>query len=97
MEITRHGAWQSPFEGKTVFACVAEKREHLLFLVKRFHMHQLEAVHALIPSFVLVTRFVHASREEKTYQSNSTNELVVPNAPCGCPRGWVGCPRAGLQ
>ena len=79
MEITRHGAWQSPFEGKTVFACVAEKQEHLLLLAMCFHMHQLEAVHALIPSFVLVTRFVHASREEETYQSNSTNELVVPN------------------
>jgi hypothetical protein len=43
-------------------------------------MKQMEAVHALISSFVLVTPCVHASREEEMYQSNSTNELVVPNA-----------------
>jgi len=79
LEITRQGECQSPFEGKTVFACFAEKREHLFLLVKRFHMRQLEAVHALLSSFALVTPCVQSSREEELYQSNSTNELVVPN------------------
>ena len=65
---------------KTVFACFAEKRGHLVLLVKRFHMQQMEAVHALLSSFVLGTPCVHTSREEEMYQRNSTNELVVPNA-----------------
>lgn len=43
-------------------------------------MKQMEAVHALKSPFVLVTLYIHGSREEEMDQSNSTNELVVPNA-----------------
>jgi len=100
LEITRHREWKPPFQRKTVFACFAEKRGHLVLLVKRFHMQQMEAVHALLSSFVLGTPCVHTSREEEMYQRNSTNELVVPNAlavnlvargACGQPMGgfWL--------
>ena len=94
MKITRHRAWHSPFLGKTVFACVAEKREYLLLLVTRFHMHQVEAVHALLSSFALLTLCVHAFREEEMYHSHSTNELVVPNA-LAVVLGWGVVPRWG--
>ena len=43
-------------------------------------MKQMEAVHALKSPFVLVTLYIHGSREEEMDPSNSTNELVVPNA-----------------
>jgi hypothetical protein len=28
--------------------------------------------------------------------ASQAHSCIVGSSPCGCPRGWVGCPRAGL-
>jgi len=30
-------------------------------------------------------------------QTSQALSSIVGASPCGCPRGWVGCPRPGLQ